>query len=140
MTGPARSALWRENPAVTQHRSSRVAVFSAGSWGTAVASILGDASTSVVLHARRDEVADVINTQHRNVDYFPGVDCRPRSPRRPTRPLPWKARASWCCPSLRRLCGPTSPCERRTSQDTVIVLLTKGYRAEKPSAGQSDRH
>ncbi|MET8614433.1 NAD(P)H-dependent glycerol-3-phosphate dehydrogenase [Streptomyces misionensis] len=55
-------------------RSARAAVFSAGSWGTAVAKILGDAGTSVVLHARRDEIADAINAQHRNAGYFPDVD------------------------------------------------------------------
>ncbi|MEU8504462.1 hypothetical protein AB0C40_06935 [Streptomyces brevispora] len=35
-------------PGVTRHRSARAAVFSAGSWGTAVAKILADAGTSGV--------------------------------------------------------------------------------------------
>ncbi|MFF7534641.1 NAD(P)H-dependent glycerol-3-phosphate dehydrogenase [Streptomyces bobili] len=59
---------------MTQRRPVRAAVFSAGSWGTAVAKILADAGTSVVVHARRDEIADAINTQHRNPGYFPDIE------------------------------------------------------------------
>ncbi|MEU6402475.1 NAD(P)H-dependent glycerol-3-phosphate dehydrogenase [Streptomyces sp. NPDC046985] len=59
---------------MTQHRSTRAAVFSAGSWGTAVAKILADAGTDVILHARRREIADAINTQHHNPGYFPDVE------------------------------------------------------------------
>ncbi|MFJ3310286.1 NAD(P)H-dependent glycerol-3-phosphate dehydrogenase [Streptomyces sp. NPDC086549] len=55
-------------------RPARAAVCSAGSWGTAAATILADAGTSVVLHARRSEVADAINTGHRNPDYFPHLE------------------------------------------------------------------
>ncbi|WP_405749430.1 NAD(P)-dependent glycerol-3-phosphate dehydrogenase [Streptomyces sp. NBC_01411] len=58
---------------MTQHRSARAAVFSAGSWGTAVAKILADAGTDVIVHARRSEIADAINTQHRNPGYFPDI-------------------------------------------------------------------
>ncbi|MGW2911262.1 NAD(P)H-dependent glycerol-3-phosphate dehydrogenase [Streptomyces asoensis] len=58
---------------MTQHRPTRAAVFSAGSWGTAVAKILADAGTEVVLHARRDEIVDSINTVHRNSGYFPDI-------------------------------------------------------------------
>ncbi|MFJ3310477.1 NAD(P)H-dependent glycerol-3-phosphate dehydrogenase [Streptomyces sp. NPDC086549] len=56
------------------HRPARAAVLSAGSWGTAAATILADAGTSVVLHARRTEIADAINTQRRNPDYFPHLE------------------------------------------------------------------
>ncbi|MEV6409832.1 NAD(P)H-dependent glycerol-3-phosphate dehydrogenase [Streptomyces bobili] len=59
---------------MTQRRPVRAAVFSAGSWGTAVAKILADAGTSVVVHARRDEIADAINTTHRNPGYFPDIE------------------------------------------------------------------
>ncbi|MGW1159385.1 NAD(P)H-dependent glycerol-3-phosphate dehydrogenase [Streptomyces sp. NPDC002519] len=59
---------------MTQHDAVRAAVFSAGSWGTAVAKIMADAGTDVVLHARRSEVADAINVTHRNPGYFPDVD------------------------------------------------------------------
>ncbi|MDT0463005.1 NAD(P)H-dependent glycerol-3-phosphate dehydrogenase [Streptomyces gibsoniae] len=56
------------------HRSARAAVLSAGSWGTAVAKVLADAGTDVVVHARRAEIADGINTEHRNPGYFPEVE------------------------------------------------------------------
>ncbi|MFE3267109.1 NAD(P)H-dependent glycerol-3-phosphate dehydrogenase [Streptomyces sp. NPDC059215] len=52
---------------------ARAAVFSAGSWGTAAGKILADAGTDVTLHARRSEIADTINTKHRNPQYFPDV-------------------------------------------------------------------
>ncbi|MFE5143532.1 hypothetical protein ACFRDV_38815 [Streptomyces fagopyri] len=43
---------------------ARVAVFSAGSWGTAMAKVFADAGNNVMAHARRDEVVDAINTRH----------------------------------------------------------------------------
>ncbi|MGW4345277.1 NAD(P)H-dependent glycerol-3-phosphate dehydrogenase [Streptomyces sp. NPDC004690] len=58
---------------MSQNRPVRAAVFSAGSWGTAVGRILGDAGADVVVHARRDEIADGINQHHRNPGYFPDI-------------------------------------------------------------------
>ncbi|TVL89333.1 NAD(P)H-dependent glycerol-3-phosphate dehydrogenase [Streptomyces sp. SAJ15] len=52
---------------------NRVAVFSAGSWGTTFAAVLTDAGNDVVLHGRRQEVVDEINTRHRNSPYLPAV-------------------------------------------------------------------
>ena len=57
---------------------TRVAVMGSGSWGTAFALVLSDAGQSVTLWARRPELAEAINSEHRNVDYFPTVDL-PRS-------------------------------------------------------------
>ncbi len=48
----------------------RVAVIGAGSWGTAVADMLGK-KQPVILWARRPELADAINTDRRNTDYLP---------------------------------------------------------------------
>lgn len=62
---------------MSQHRTGRAAVFSAGSWGTAVAKIMADAGTDVTVHARRSEIADAINTRHRNPGYFPDIDLPP---------------------------------------------------------------
>ena len=53
---------------------TKVAVFSAGSWGTAFSVVLGDAGNDVVLWARRDEVADAINTKRENTEYLPGIE------------------------------------------------------------------
>src|SRR3954470_12937346 len=41
----------------------------AGSWGSALAQVLADAGNSVTLWARRPEVADEINAEHRNRRY-----------------------------------------------------------------------
>jgi glycerol-3-phosphate dehydrogenase (NAD(P)+) len=45
----------------------------AGSWGTTFAKILADAGNQVVIWARREDVVEEINTQHRNGDYLPGI-------------------------------------------------------------------
>ncbi len=48
----------------------RVAVLGAGSWGTAFAKVLADAGRSVVIWARRGEVADGIRREKRNPEYL----------------------------------------------------------------------
>src|SRR3954449_9370614 len=53
---------------------ARVAVFSAGSWGTAFGLVLADAGNDVTLWARREEVCANINDKHENSDYFPGIE------------------------------------------------------------------
>ena len=52
---------------------SKIAVFGAGSWGTAFSLVLADAGNDVVLWARREELSDAINSEHENRDYLPGV-------------------------------------------------------------------
>ncbi|MPZ88488.1 MAG: NAD(P)H-dependent glycerol-3-phosphate dehydrogenase [Nitriliruptorales bacterium] len=48
----------------------RVAVMGAGSWGTAFSVLCADAGEDVVLWARRDEVAEEVNRDHRNSGYL----------------------------------------------------------------------
>lgn len=55
----------------------RVAVIGAGSWGTAVACIVARAGHAV-LWARRSEMAEEINREHRNERYLPQVELPPR--------------------------------------------------------------
>ncbi len=50
-----------------------VTVVGAGSWGTTVAA-LAAGNTPTTLWARRPELADAINADHRNVDYLPDFD------------------------------------------------------------------
>ena len=46
----------------------------AGSWGTTFAKVLADnPGNQVMLWARREDVAEEINTDHRNGDYLPGI-------------------------------------------------------------------
>lgn len=57
--------------------SRKVAVFGAGSWGTAFSIVLADAGNDVTLWARREEVAAVINDKRENTDYLPGIELPP---------------------------------------------------------------
>lgn len=52
---------------------TKVAVFGAGSWGTAFSLVLADAGHEVTLWARRPEVCEAINTSRENAEYFPGI-------------------------------------------------------------------
>jgi glycerol-3-phosphate dehydrogenase (NAD(P)+) len=51
----------------------KVAVFGAGSWGTAFSIVLADAGNHVTLWARREEVAKAISETRENPDYLPGI-------------------------------------------------------------------
>jgi glycerol-3-phosphate dehydrogenase (NAD(P)+) len=112
---------------VSQHRIARAAVFSAGSWGTAVAKILTDAGSSVVVHARRGEIADAINTRHRNPGYFPDIEL-PTSLTATTDPAAALAGADFLvlsipAQSLRLNLAAWAP---HIGPGTVIVSLMKG--------------
>ncbi|MEV6808023.1 NAD(P)H-dependent glycerol-3-phosphate dehydrogenase [Streptomyces sp. NPDC051132] len=112
---------------MSERRSARAAVFSAGSWGTAVAKILADAGTGVVVHARRGEIADAINTRHRNPGYFPDVEL-PAALAATTDPVTALAGADFLvlsipAQSLRTSLAAWAP---HIGPDTVIVSLMKG--------------
>ncbi|MGH3615748.1 MAG: NAD(P)H-dependent glycerol-3-phosphate dehydrogenase [Pseudonocardia sp.] len=63
---------------MTSSREVRqVAVLGAGSWGTAFAKVMADAGRTVVLWARRCEVAAAVNDGHTNPGYLPGVELPP---------------------------------------------------------------
>ncbi|MCW2760792.1 MAG: hypothetical protein JWR85_993 [Marmoricola sp.] len=64
---------------------SKVAVFGAGSWGTAFSLVLADAGNDVTIWARRAEVCQSINERHENTEYFPGIEL-PESIRATTDP------------------------------------------------------
>ncbi|WP_199853961.1 NAD(P)H-dependent glycerol-3-phosphate dehydrogenase [Plantactinospora sp. BB1] len=53
--------------------TTRMAVFGAGSWGTAFAMILADAGCRVTLWGRRPDLVDAVNRTRTNPDYFPGI-------------------------------------------------------------------
>ena len=53
---------------------TKIAVFSAGSWGTAFSVVLGDAGNDVTLWARREEVVEAINGRRENTEYLPGIE------------------------------------------------------------------
>ncbi|GHD83452.1 NAD(P)H-dependent glycerol-3-phosphate dehydrogenase [Streptomyces goshikiensis] len=115
---------------MTQQRSLRAAVLSAGSWGTAVAKIMADAGTDVIVHARRSEIADTINTEHRNPGYFPDIEL-PFSVKATTDPAVALDGADFLvlsipAQSLRASLAAWAP---HIGPDTVIVSLMKGIEA-----------
>ncbi|MGO4527624.1 NAD(P)H-dependent glycerol-3-phosphate dehydrogenase [Paenibacillus sp. 2TAF8] len=58
--------------------SKKVALLVAGSWGTALASVLAANELDVVMWTRSEEQAAEINTQHTNARYLPGAELSPR--------------------------------------------------------------
>src|SRR3954447_106016 len=52
----------------------RVAVLGAGSWGTALAKVLGDKGHHVMLWGRRPELAEGIRTTRRNATFLPDIE------------------------------------------------------------------
>ena len=56
---------------------SKIAVFGAGSWGTAFSLVLADAGNDVTLWGRRQEICDNINSRRENTDYLPGIEIPP---------------------------------------------------------------
>ncbi|MFI7609843.1 NAD(P)H-dependent glycerol-3-phosphate dehydrogenase [Nonomuraea terrae] len=56
---------------------TKVAVFGTGSWGTTFAMILAEAGNEVTLWGRRRELVEVIDRDHVNPDYLPGVPLPP---------------------------------------------------------------
>ncbi|MFF4448303.1 NAD(P)H-dependent glycerol-3-phosphate dehydrogenase [Streptomyces sp. NPDC001502] len=116
---------------MTPYRSARAAVLSAGAWGTAVAKIMADAGTGVVVHARRSEIADAINASHRNPGYFPDVEL-PAAVTATTDPVAALDGADFLvlsipAQSLRACLAVWAP---NIGPDTLIVSLMKGIEAD----------
>ncbi len=52
----------------------KVAVYGAGSWGTAFSLVLADAGHDVTIWGRRPEVCETINRRHENTDYLADIE------------------------------------------------------------------
>ncbi|MER5696165.1 NAD(P)H-dependent glycerol-3-phosphate dehydrogenase [Streptomyces mirabilis] len=83
--------------------TSRVAVYGAGSWGTAFSVVLADAGREVALWGRRPELVDMINATGVNADYLPGVQ------------LPERVRAT------------ADPAEAAREADIVVLAVSAQY-------------
>jgi glycerol-3-phosphate dehydrogenase (NAD(P)+) len=59
--------------AETVRAPARITIMGSGSWGTAFSLVVSDAGNQVTLWARRPELADKINFDHCNPDYFPDL-------------------------------------------------------------------
>jgi glycerol-3-phosphate dehydrogenase (NAD(P)+) len=55
-----------------------VAVFGAGSWGTAFSVVLADAGNDVTIWGRREELCATINDKRENSEYLPGIELPDR--------------------------------------------------------------
>ncbi|MFI8105462.1 NAD(P)H-dependent glycerol-3-phosphate dehydrogenase [Streptomyces sp. NPDC086023] len=110
---------------------TRVAVLSAGSWGTAFAAVLADAGTDVVLHGRRAEVVDAVNTLRENPFYLPGQPL-PEQLRATTDPAEALAGAQYVVLSVpaQSLRGNLAAWAPLIGADAVVVSLMKGIETD----------
>lgn len=106
---------------------ARVAVLSAGSWGTTMAKVFADAGSDVVVHARRATVADAINRDHVNDEYLPGI-ALPDRLRATTQASSALAGAEFVVLSIPAQTLRTNLADWMPSipQDAVVVSLMKG--------------
>ena len=106
---------------------SKVAVFGAGSWGTAFSMVLADGGNDVTMWARREEVAEAINERRENAEYLPGVELPPAVSATHDVEKAAPTRTSSSSRRPRRRFRATSRTGRRTSpEDAVLVSLMKG--------------
>ncbi|MEV7088141.1 NAD(P)H-dependent glycerol-3-phosphate dehydrogenase [Streptomyces sp. NPDC093085] len=106
---------------------TRVAVFGAGSWGTAFAMVLADAGCDVTVWGRRPEIADSINTTRTNPDYLPGFEL-PAGVRATTDPAEAARDAEFTVLTVpsQTLRGNLARWAPVLPSDTVLVSLMKG--------------
>ncbi|GGG57510.1 NAD(P)H-dependent glycerol-3-phosphate dehydrogenase [Paenibacillus radicis (ex Gao et al. 2016)] len=106
----------------------RAAVFVAGSWGTALASVLAQNGFDVLLWTRNADQAEQINTKHENSKYLPGVKL-PQSLRATTEmkeALQNAELALFVAPSaaMREVAKQAAPFMKET---TLCIHATKGF-------------
>lgn len=108
-----------------------VAVIGAGSWGTALAQVLADSGNNVTLWARKQEVADGINRDHKNIRYLSDVTLPPQ--------VTATSSLSDCLASVEAVVVVTPSSTLRefaekiaplVSSDTPIILCSKGVEQE----------
>ncbi|MFJ1744754.1 NAD(P)H-dependent glycerol-3-phosphate dehydrogenase [Streptomyces sp. NPDC088116] len=106
---------------------TRVAVFGAGSWGTAFAMVLADAGCEVTIWGRRPEITDSINTTRTNPDYLPGFEL-PVGVRATTDPEEAARGAEFTVLTVpsQTLRGNLAEWAPVLPADTVLVSLMKG--------------
>jgi glycerol-3-phosphate dehydrogenase (NAD(P)+) len=110
---------------------AKVVVMGAGSWGTTFAKILADAGNEVTIWARREDVADEINSQHRNGDYLPGIRL-PKSLKATTDPSEALAGAEqvYLAVPSQSLRGNLADWGKAIPAEAVLVSLMKGVEKE----------
>lgn len=106
-------------------RRARVAVMGSGSWGTAFAMVVSDAGNQVTLWARRPELADKINIEHRNPDYFPDLPL-PASLQAVSDPDEAMAGAEFVVLAVPAQALRGNLAQWRIPSDAIVVSLAKG--------------
>ncbi|MER6916415.1 NAD(P)H-dependent glycerol-3-phosphate dehydrogenase [Streptomyces sp. NPDC000594] len=106
---------------------ARVAVYGAGSWGTAAAVVLADAGCGVALWGRRPELVRAINTTRTNSEYLPGM-VLPDAITATADPAEAAdgAEFAFLCVSAQQLRGALAGWAPAVRDDTVLVSLMKG--------------
>ncbi|MEK4798984.1 NAD(P)H-dependent glycerol-3-phosphate dehydrogenase [Thermoactinomyces sp. FSL K6-2592] len=106
----------------------RIAVLGAGSWGSALASVLVENGHDVKIWARRDEQANEINQSHTNEKYLPGVKLPESLFASPSLAECLKGRdiVVFVVPShtMREVAGKVKP---YLPPDALVVHATKGF-------------
>ena len=104
---------------------ARVAVMGSGSWGTGFALVVSDAGNQVTLWARRRELADKINMEHRNPDYFPDLPL-PASLKAVSDPHEAMKGADFVVLAVPSQALRTNLSHWRIPQNAIVVSLAKG--------------
>ena len=112
------------NTAPTNSRP-RVAVMGAGSWGTAFALVVSDADNHVTLWARRRELADKINIEHRNPDYFADLQL-PASLKAASDPQEAMVGADFVVLAVPAQSLRSNLSQWRIPENAIVVSLAKG--------------
>ena len=112
------------NIAPTENRA-RVAVMGSGSWGTAFALVVSDAGNHVILWARRPELANKINREHRNPDYFPDLQL-PASLKAVSDPQEAMIEADFVVLAVPAQSLRSNLSQWRIPENAIVVSLAKG--------------
>lgn len=112
-------------------KSEKVAVLVAGSWGTALASVLADNGSEVVIWTRNADQAEEINTLHTNSRFLPSAQLSPaiRATTEMGKAVSDAKAVLIVAPSsaMRQV---SRELARHVGQDTLIVHATKGFETE----------
>jgi glycerol-3-phosphate dehydrogenase (NAD(P)+) len=104
---------------------ARVAVMGSGSWGTAFSLVVCDAGNDVTLWARRPELANKINIEHCNPDYFPDLSL-PASLKAVSHPQEAMMGAEFVVLAVPSQALRSNLSQWRIPENAIVVSLAKG--------------
>jgi len=111
--------------------SKKVAVLVAGSWGTALASVLANNEHHVMLWSRNIDQVKQINELHRNERYLPGVDLSPRIVATTSMETAVRgAEAVLIVAPSSAMRAVTHELKAYLATDTLVIHATKGFETE----------